>query len=335
MWPKPCEKFFTFDLTSSRQCSRRQATINFTEATSVYKLYMERLQRQQEYKPRPSFLTELSHNLTGDESWMFEYDPESKRQSCAWHTKSSPRPKKARISKSRIKTMIIVFFDIRGIVHCYDVKENYTRAKGLYIGQLEPDSTIKIKDGNGVPQTCRALIDSGSQANFISGQCRKRLGLQYVTVHSQISGISGHFASHSYGLVEFEFTPHFKSDELFKVNALVLDKLTNNLPTLTCPKSNLAHLKTMPLADPDYNISAPIDILIGAELAMTLFTGESVIGDEEQLTATSSKLGWLLSGRVSSKGSRRSVRNIIRSHHACLETQDIVEKFGNWSPFLM
>ncbi|UYV76684.1 hypothetical protein LAZ67_14001749 [Cordylochernes scorpioides] len=71
---------------------------------------------------------------------------------------------------------------------------------------------IKIKDNNGVPQTCRALIDSGSQANFISGQCRKRLGLEYVTLHSQISGISGHFASHSYGLVEFEFTPHFKSD---------------------------------------------------------------------------------------------------------------------------
>ncbi|UYV67106.1 hypothetical protein LAZ67_4003903 [Cordylochernes scorpioides] len=188
-------------------------------------------------------------------------------------------------------------------------------------------SKIKIKDNNGVPQTCRALIDSGSQANFISGQCRKRLGLEYVTLHSQISGISGHFASHSYGLVEFEFTPHFKSDELFKVNALMLDKLTNNLPTFTCPKSNLAHLKTMPLADPDYNISAPIDILIGAELAMTLFTGESVIGDEEQLTATSSKLGWLLSGRVSSKGSRRSIRNIIQSHHACLETQNIVEKF--------
>ncbi|UYV77066.1 hypothetical protein LAZ67_14003110 [Cordylochernes scorpioides] len=66
MWPKPCDKFHTFDLTSSRQCSRQQATINFTEATSVYKLYMERLQRQQEYKPKPSFLTELSHNSLAD-----------------------------------------------------------------------------------------------------------------------------------------------------------------------------------------------------------------------------------------------------------------------------
>ncbi|UYV64946.1 hypothetical protein LAZ67_3002543 [Cordylochernes scorpioides] len=40
----------------------------------------------------PDFLNSV---VTGDESWMFEYDPESKRQSCAWHTKSSPRPKKA------------------------------------------------------------------------------------------------------------------------------------------------------------------------------------------------------------------------------------------------
>ncbi|UYV61187.1 hypothetical protein LAZ67_1003759 [Cordylochernes scorpioides] len=62
----------------------------------------------------PDFLNSVA---TGDESWMFEYDPESKRQSCAWHTKSSPRPKKARMSKSGITTMIIVFFDIRGIVH--------------------------------------------------------------------------------------------------------------------------------------------------------------------------------------------------------------------------
>ncbi|GFW55402.1 putative DD34D transposase [Trichonephila clavipes] len=57
----------------------------------------------------PDFLNSV---VTGDESWMFEYDPESKRQSCEWHTKSSPHPKKARMSKSRIKTMIIVFFDI-------------------------------------------------------------------------------------------------------------------------------------------------------------------------------------------------------------------------------
>ena len=48
---------------------------------------------------------------------MFDYDPETKRQSEERHMKSSPCPKKACVSRSRVKTMIIVFFDSRGVVH--------------------------------------------------------------------------------------------------------------------------------------------------------------------------------------------------------------------------
>ncbi|UYV69372.1 EPM2AIP1 [Cordylochernes scorpioides] len=59
----PNDTFFPFDLTSSRQCSRRQTTINFTEATSFFKLYMERLPRQKDDKQRSSLLTELSSKL--------------------------------------------------------------------------------------------------------------------------------------------------------------------------------------------------------------------------------------------------------------------------------
>jgi len=62
----------------------------------------------------PDFLDKI---ITGDESWVFDYDPETKRQSAEWQTESSPRPKKARMSRSRVKTMIIDFFDSRGIVH--------------------------------------------------------------------------------------------------------------------------------------------------------------------------------------------------------------------------
>ena len=42
----------------------------------------------------PNFLDKV---ITG-ESWVLDYDPETKRQSSEWHTKSSPRPKKARMS---------------------------------------------------------------------------------------------------------------------------------------------------------------------------------------------------------------------------------------------
>jgi hypothetical protein len=39
------------------------------------------------------------------------------RQIEEWHTKSSPHLKKACTSRSRVKTMIIVFFNSRGIVY--------------------------------------------------------------------------------------------------------------------------------------------------------------------------------------------------------------------------
>ena len=55
----------------------------------------------------PDFLDKV---ITGDESWVFDYDPETKRQSAEWHTKNSALPKKARMSRSSVKTMTIFFF---------------------------------------------------------------------------------------------------------------------------------------------------------------------------------------------------------------------------------
>ena len=54
--------------------------------------------------------------ITCDETWIFQYDPETKRQSMHWKTPSSPRMKKARQSKSKFKAMLIVFFDIKGVI---------------------------------------------------------------------------------------------------------------------------------------------------------------------------------------------------------------------------
>jgi len=55
--------------------------------------------------------------ITGDETWDYQYDPETKRRSAQWKTANSPRPKTFRQSKSRVKIMLLTFFYIRGIVH--------------------------------------------------------------------------------------------------------------------------------------------------------------------------------------------------------------------------
>ncbi|GFT63952.1 mariner mos1 transposase [Trichonephila clavipes] len=109
---------------------------------------------------------------------MLEYDPESKRQSCEWHTKSSPRPKKARMSKSRIiKTMIIVFFDIRGIVHCEFVPQGQTVNLDFYlevlrrlkrrIARVRADikDTVKLHHDNATSHTAFIITNFLARSN--------------------------------------------------------------------------------------------------------------------------------------------------------------------------
>ena len=74
----------------------------------------------------------LGRVITGDESWIFEYDPETKRQSLQWKSPTSPRPKKARMSKPKIKVMLIAFFDVRGIVHTEFMPQDHTINQNIY-----------------------------------------------------------------------------------------------------------------------------------------------------------------------------------------------------------
>jgi hypothetical protein len=49
--------------------------------------------------------TFLSRVITGDESWIYGYDPETMQQSPQWKM------------KSKVKSMLLVFLDMKGIVH--------------------------------------------------------------------------------------------------------------------------------------------------------------------------------------------------------------------------
>ncbi|GFW32789.1 protein GVQW3 [Trichonephila clavipes] len=66
--------------------------------------------------------------ITGDESWAYGYDPETKHQSSQWKIPGSPRPKKA-----KIKVMLIAFFDTVGIVHHEYAPQDQTVNKELYL----------------------------------------------------------------------------------------------------------------------------------------------------------------------------------------------------------
>jgi hypothetical protein len=55
--------------------------------------------------------------MTGDESWCFMYDPETKHQSATRLSPKKPKALKVRMKKLRVKTMLIAIFDAKGIIH--------------------------------------------------------------------------------------------------------------------------------------------------------------------------------------------------------------------------
>jgi hypothetical protein len=74
--------------------------------------------------------------VTGDETWVYGYDVETKAQLSQWVGQGSPRPKKARMSRSDM-VMLMVFFDWQGVIHYEFVPRGQTVNKEFYVAVLK------------------------------------------------------------------------------------------------------------------------------------------------------------------------------------------------------
>lgn len=70
--------------------------------------------------------TFLNKIVTGDETWCYHFDPETKRQSAQWLKVGAPSPRKARFQKSSLKVLASIFFDRKGIVDCSFMEKGRT-----------------------------------------------------------------------------------------------------------------------------------------------------------------------------------------------------------------
>ncbi|UYV70021.1 hypothetical protein LAZ67_7001493 [Cordylochernes scorpioides] len=140
---------------------------------------------------------------------------------------------------------------------------------------------IKVKSENGVLQTCNALIDTGSQRCLITNSCRKKLNLPLAECKTTVFGLGNKLVEQSMGEVSLQFSPHF-SNLIFNAN----------------PIDDLPYLKKFLLADPNFDKSSHIDLVIKSELAPCLFNGKVRFQNLSGPTACGSKLGLLLTGKI-------------------------------------
>ncbi|UYV74404.1 hypothetical protein LAZ67_11003429 [Cordylochernes scorpioides] len=78
----------------------------------------------------------LKRVITGDETWIYGFDSETTQQASEWRFKNEPRPKKASKAPSKVKVMLMVFFDYQGIVHHEFQQKGSTITADSYLGVL-------------------------------------------------------------------------------------------------------------------------------------------------------------------------------------------------------
>ncbi|GFW38321.1 protein GVQW3 [Trichonephila clavipes] len=94
----PCDEIMRKDL------NMRRVSVKFVPRLLTEDQQFQRLATSsdlfQSASDDPKFMKLI---ITGDESWVYGYDPETKRQSSQFKTPGSPQPKKARQVRSNIK----------------------------------------------------------------------------------------------------------------------------------------------------------------------------------------------------------------------------------------
>jgi len=154
---------------------------------------------------------------------------------------------------------------------------------------------VKIKDCKGNEHICRALLDCGSQSNFITESTVRRLGLEQTRNRVPTAGINNATSVTNYK-VELQMSS-MTNNYASILNCLVLPRITSNMPMNDIDISAWEFPLDVVLADKDFHKSGPIDILLGAEIFFEiLMRGRHNCKGLPVLQKT--KLGYILSGKI-------------------------------------
>ena len=68
----------------------------------------------------------MNNIITIDETWVRTYEPELKSQTADWRYEGSPRRQKFRQNLPPVKLMVILVYDVQGVILCHFVPHGET-----------------------------------------------------------------------------------------------------------------------------------------------------------------------------------------------------------------
>lgn len=157
---------------------------------------------------------------------------------------------------------------------------------------------INVYDNNNRLHSLRCLVDSGSQSEYISLECCKRLSLFISKEHrfKEVQGIGGS-AQKIHGTTAVRFTSRHNSKPVYDIRPLVVEKITSQLPEVQVNTSTFSHLiNKLELADNDFFKPGPIDLLLGVNVFCKILLQNKIVNSNNIPSFLQTTLGYIIMG---------------------------------------
>lgn len=164
-------------------------------------------------------------------------------------------------------------------------------------------ANVLIQEPSGSYTECRAVLDSGSEISFISRACASRLNLKARSTSLTIEGVAASNVGTVHHVTRINVRSSYDPGFRCEAQAYLVPAVTSDLPALsfTVSKQIWPHLSLLVLADPEYNVSRGVDLLLGADCFPFIMRSEVRLGPPGLPMAHSTVFGWVLLGPVTLK----------------------------------
>lgn len=146
---------------------------------------------------------------------------------------------------------------------------------------------------NGTPISTRVLLDSASEANFITAATCNKLGLRVGKFNKPIVGLNEMISQVTQ---DCHVVTSRHSNLRINVHCLIVSRITNDLPSVKLDSNELQIPSTIKLANPYYHDPSKIEMLIGAEFFQGLLKTEKIQLGPNKPTLQNTALGWVVAG---------------------------------------
>lgn len=153
---------------------------------------------------------------------------------------------------------------------------------------------LLVSNSKGSYSTVRALLDGGSQRNFMTHELCHKLQLSPHKEVVDISGI-GKSTSSTHQSVEVHIKSHSSSHE-DDINCLLMENITELLPQSRLNIDDWNIPKEVKLADQDFHIPGRIDMLLSAGIFFESLLGPIMPLGQGKPRLFETKFGWIIAG---------------------------------------